>query len=296
MTDTYKPYQFQWTQESIENFWINARETEVGQNEFSKTAGPRFLDLIASYIKPEDQVFDFGCGSGYLMEALIKRGFHVSGTDVSSTSLQDTIQRLTGNPLFGGVNRPAPNQVFDVIIASEIFEHILEADLQDISQSWVHHLKPGGHLIITTPNAENLRNAKALCPSCGAIFHRKQHIRSVCHLDLFERFEKQLGLKRIHTGAYDFSSTRESTSLSLRYTRLQHTFSRQFQQKFDLILNAEKKAKKQKPVKELTRILSVEADKLIKGMIEEASLTDAEFDYVEGARNCLIYVAQKPIN
>ncbi|HEY7484010.1 MAG TPA: hypothetical protein VH912_06060 [Streptosporangiaceae bacterium] len=40
-------------------------------------------------------------------------------------------------------------------------------------------LRPSGYLIVTTPNRERLASKDVLCPSCGTIFHRGQHVRTV---------------------------------------------------------------------------------------------------------------------
>jgi hypothetical protein len=43
----------------------------------------------------------------------------------------------------------------------------------------VHRLlRVGGHLIITTPNDENLAASAILCPNCLCEFHRGQHVRT----------------------------------------------------------------------------------------------------------------------
>src|SRR5207302_11461340 len=39
-------------------------------------------------------------------------------------------------------------------------------------------LRPGGYLILTTPNNENLEASACICPECGCIFNRWQHVRS----------------------------------------------------------------------------------------------------------------------
>jgi hypothetical protein len=39
-------------------------------------------------------------------------------------------------------------------------------------------LRPGGYLVITTPNEEALEAQHVMCPSCGCEFHPVQHLRS----------------------------------------------------------------------------------------------------------------------
>jgi hypothetical protein len=39
-------------------------------------------------------------------------------------------------------------------------------------------LKPGGAVVVTTPNNEKLDEAKRCCPECGCIFHIVQHVSS----------------------------------------------------------------------------------------------------------------------
>jgi hypothetical protein len=40
-------------------------------------------------------------------------------------------------------------------------------------------LKPGGHVIATTPNEEDLAKGEIICPNCACVFHRIQHMRSL---------------------------------------------------------------------------------------------------------------------
>lgn len=39
-------------------------------------------------------------------------------------------------------------------------------------------IAPGGFIAITTPNNEDLNESTLLCPDCGCVFHRWQHVRS----------------------------------------------------------------------------------------------------------------------
>ena len=50
-------------------------------------------------------------------------------------------------------------------------------------------LKPGGRLVVTTPNEEDLEQSKVVCPECLARFHKMQHVRSWSARTLTERLE-----------------------------------------------------------------------------------------------------------
>ena len=39
-------------------------------------------------------------------------------------------------------------------------------------------LRPGGHVIMTTPHREDMGKNEVLCPNCRCVFHRMQHLRS----------------------------------------------------------------------------------------------------------------------
>jgi 2-polyprenyl-3-methyl-5-hydroxy-6-metoxy-1,4-benzoquinol methylase len=60
----------------------------------------------------------------------------------------------------------------------EVVEHMDDEALTRALRDAHRILKPGGHLVLTTPNDEDLRAAKRMCPECGAVFHQMQHVRS----------------------------------------------------------------------------------------------------------------------
>lgn len=124
----------------------------------------------ARQIKPEDayssptylsgiQVLDVGCGSGILSEAIARVGGHVTGLDVSSELITQARQHaelsFTGpfpSYIVSTIEDHAeksPNS-YDAVVASEVVEHV--TNKQSFVKSCITALKPGGSLIMTTPN------------------------------------------------------------------------------------------------------------------------------------------------
>jgi 2-polyprenyl-3-methyl-5-hydroxy-6-metoxy-1,4-benzoquinol methylase len=53
---------------------------------------------------------------------------------------------------------PVPAEHFEVVLAGEIIEHMLDTDL--FLQRCFRALKPGGHLLLTTPNLASFANLR----------------------------------------------------------------------------------------------------------------------------------------
>jgi 2-polyprenyl-3-methyl-5-hydroxy-6-metoxy-1,4-benzoquinol methylase len=103
-----------------------------------------------------ENVADIGCGDGHLCAQLKARGWkHVVGIDVSETriaaarrSYPDVTfyhQRLQETGL--------PHASFDLIIMDNVIEHL--ASPQRAMEEVCQYLKPGGYLLVITPNMES---------------------------------------------------------------------------------------------------------------------------------------------
>lgn len=106
-------------------------------------------------LPPGGRVLDAPCGgSAALTLALKERGFSVVGADVdlhAATRLGDSFAQVNlDGPL------PWPNQTFDAVFSTEGIEHLENhfAFLREICRI----LKPGGPLVLTTPNITALRS------------------------------------------------------------------------------------------------------------------------------------------
>jgi len=102
------------------------------------------------------QVLDAPCGAGALCQALAKNGFEAWGADVDP----ECGARLLLNQRFltADFNRalPFPDSSFDAVFSVEGIEHLEDryAFLREAGRV----LRPGGALVLTTPNIVSLRS------------------------------------------------------------------------------------------------------------------------------------------
>lgn len=104
------------------------------------------------------RILDAGCGAGDLLRMLRGRGYaNVVGVDLSAEQVALAEQR--GVPGIERVDvrdhlRTRPRQ-YDAIVALDLLEHFGRDELIELLEVIASGLKPGGHLVARTPNAES---------------------------------------------------------------------------------------------------------------------------------------------
>jgi len=167
-----------WTPERVARFWNNISQTDLTAVSFAKVGGRAFI-VAASHLLPKDgRILDFGAGDGTLAKLMCERGLNVACYEPSAERSKTLTASLSGTNGFLGNIDEGSTDTFDVVILTEVIEHILDDDM-DVTLKRLHSLtKPGGTIIITTPINEKLEQSHCLCPMCAALFHRWQHVRS----------------------------------------------------------------------------------------------------------------------
>lgn len=173
-------HEIEWSPERVRRFWDYMGSTPGFENlYFARKAGSALIKYVASRIRIGTAV-DIGCGRGDLLHFLLDRGYQAYGTDQSQASVDAVNARFEENPRFRGavVGTALPDAIADTVFMLEVVEHMDDAALVQALHDARRILKPGGHLVLTTPNDEDLQSAKRMCPECGAVFHQMQHVRS----------------------------------------------------------------------------------------------------------------------
>lgn len=101
---------------------------------------------------------DAGCGAGPALNFLQKQGFQVTGSDLVLYPLEEARKRAPKANLVNADLRdglPFAADSFDVIMASEVIEHL--ADSEAFLAECKRVLSAKGCLIMTTPNLWDLR-------------------------------------------------------------------------------------------------------------------------------------------
>lgn len=185
-------HEINWTPEKIALFWNRlGTDNNLADLYFSKQKGAALLTFAARHTPLEGNVVDLGCGPGYLIDQLLKRGVNCRGADFSGKTVQALNRRLAGNRNFHGVkvcnhitDVPFPDESIDLCFFIEALEHLLPETRDEYLGNILKALVPGGRLVMTMPCAENLEAGKVICPDCGCRFHRVQHVASYSQKDL----------------------------------------------------------------------------------------------------------------
>jgi SAM-dependent methyltransferase len=167
------------------------------------------IDLKNLDLKPGYRVLDAGCGGGrHLSEAFRYRGVSVVGIDYSrtdSTKARNTLRLMEHEgedgdgawEVFVGdvTSLPFKNESFDLVICSEVLEHI--PDHKKAVQEIIRVLKPGKILAVSVPR----HFPESICWMLSEAYHNEPggHIRIYKKKEIIDLLESS-GVKCISTG------------------------------------------------------------------------------------------------
>lgn len=137
-------------------------------------------------------LLDVGCGSGWLAAATMPMGHRLVSMDISTVNPAKALQKVPSDRHFGVVadamQLPFVPELFDVIVASEVIEHVKDPAV--FLHSLLSRLKPGGRLIVTTPYDEKIQYC--LCIHCNRPTPYSAHLHSFTPRKLLAFLPQQL--------------------------------------------------------------------------------------------------------
>lgn len=107
---------------------------------------------------PAMNVVDLGCGRGEFLDYISRFGCRAIGVDTNKIFVEHC--RSNGHEAVHtdalSYLHKAPDSSVDLITAFQLIEHISLRDLEDLIREAYRVLKPGGRLLLETPNSQNV--------------------------------------------------------------------------------------------------------------------------------------------
>src|SRR6202163_3808139 len=118
-----------------------------------RTSGDQLEELVRSYVTPQSQVLDLGCGRGGVVELFWRDVRLAAGLDPDVPSLAE--HRARGMPVIRGKGEHLPfvSESFDLIVWLWVLEHLEWPEV--VFREVRRVLRPGGHFVFLTPNLRN---------------------------------------------------------------------------------------------------------------------------------------------
>jgi ubiquinone/menaquinone biosynthesis C-methylase UbiE len=114
------------------------------------------LSQFEKYVKDGQNIFDWGCGNGRMLNLLKKRDVRYFGFDQSDELIKIAKEKWkaeSGRAKFYSVNRKFPDNFFDVVFLIASFNHLPDKKTRvDLLKKLRLQMKSGGVIIITVWN------------------------------------------------------------------------------------------------------------------------------------------------
>jgi len=118
--------------------------------------GALYLDALARLVRPENaDLLEIGCGHGEVLLEARKRGFRVSGIEISAHAAA-IANRCLGQPAVavGTIETlPLARDRFGAVLAADVIEHVRDPE------GWLLRIRemllPGGILLLITPSLDS---------------------------------------------------------------------------------------------------------------------------------------------
>ena len=160
------------------------------------------LGSIKPYLKmtgldsASPKMLDIGCSIGATLSAAVELGWQPTGVDVSQRAVDACTERGLDCHLVEGLEIPFGDNTFDLVTNWHVLEHV--ADVKETLTEWQRVLKPGGVMILETPDARYLKarmlgtSYKKFWPSEHLYAFNRKNLESILDKTGFEILPNRL--------------------------------------------------------------------------------------------------------
>ena len=215
-------HELEWNERRIRAFWEFAGSRPAFAHRFfAESAAPYIVRRALRVSRGPHRALDVGTGTGAVLRELVARAVPSIGIDVSSSLVRAARARQPSwglTVLQADAGRlPFRGRCFSMVFMLELLEHLPSAVGDRVLDEAARVLRPGGTLVVTTPAVEGLNTEITICPECGAVFHRTQHLRSF-DLPILDALVRRHGFHTVLAKGVDFNYL--SSPLPLRMAKL----------------------------------------------------------------------------
>jgi 2-polyprenyl-3-methyl-5-hydroxy-6-metoxy-1,4-benzoquinol methylase len=148
---------------------------------------------------------DFGCGPGTLIH-LLPSGISAVGVDIAASQVSYAEQNYAGPEKqfiqIESSELPFADATFDSISCIEVVEHLELKHTRAILAEFIRVLRPGGKLIVTTPNYGSLWPLiEIMVNRLSHVSYEDQHIAKFRRTNL-EALLKEVGFSQVTVGMF----------------------------------------------------------------------------------------------
>jgi len=172
------------------NIYKNMYSDQRNSSELADSQRIKAMKAIFDRLNPQSNtILDIGCFDGIFLSLVKNQDNDFYGLDASDWAIEHMQKKEIKIQKFffdGKTKLPFEKDFFDIVIAGEIIEHIFDTDffLEEISRV----LKPGGRLLISTPNIASLGRRLLLLFGANPITEvSPNEANSVGHIRYFTR-------------------------------------------------------------------------------------------------------------
>jgi len=190
---------------SWDKFWKDQRESfwqvmQIATGYFAVQFQKRFQ------IKQTDTIFDYGCGPGFVADALAKNNISITGADINEFYLEQSRKNHSAASFIHITNEVAANeQILSVALNGKRFDYIIvlsvaqylknTAELEAVVKMLRTYLKAGGKLVladIIDGNTSTIKDVLSLLFHYIKIGRVLTFVRFILYL-LFSNYRKVSG-------------------------------------------------------------------------------------------------------